>query len=567
MFLNIAALSCNCTDGFSRSTDNSEKITDIDDAILRYTAKKGVVPANIADKFIKSYPFSDEHKVSGNLWEINGAKLICIKGEPENVFALSRMENLFSEQEKRRCLEEKGYTAAAFAYAVVRDADAIPASIIGTTYNFIGICAFSEQIQPFVPDAISACHNAGAEVIMFTGASAETAVAVAERMGFDKTVAADANEINFDIPGFNEESALPRGIAAPEQAELNEKYSQNLKNEHENVSEYNTGEYPKTSEPLSEHIKSANIYARINRRQKTAVVNALKQHGEIVAAFGNRHDDTEILETAQAGVFARPAEYNETELPSAPGNGHGNWSAKQNAAFEAGNLIVPEQKGFASFAEILGEARLIMRDVRNCLFVYVSGSTAFLAFSLLAFLLRPAMLFNGSLAALAEVVFIPAACLFYVYGKNPDNKKFAASKFLVTKKLNRNYVSSVALRSTAVFLAMILSSLVSPEPKTGAFVSFVASLVIMNWLYLAAGTNPIRLIMNPNNKYAAIVSAVTIVLALFFTYTPFINDVFGLSPINPLLAAACIAASAVLQAFMLVLDFFLRELRTFMNIK
>ncbi|MCL2694162.1 MAG: hypothetical protein FWE60_03555, partial [Oscillospiraceae bacterium] len=129
----ISVLSCDQ----SGSPDASA----LDRAIILGAAFKGTdVKALHENELIRRYPFSEEAKLGGSLWDINGSLLLCIKGSPETV--LTKCSNLqpdylFSVQQKQQKYAAQGHRVVAVAYARV-DADSIPDDAYDAEYTFVG---------------------------------------------------------------------------------------------------------------------------------------------------------------------------------------------------------------------------------------------------------------------------------------------------------------------------------------------------------------------------------------------------------------------------------------------
>ena len=124
-------------------------------------------------------------------------------------------------------------------------------------FTFLGLIGMEDPPRPEVPGAVAVCREAGVRVIMVTGDSAETARAVAERVGL-----AEGGAIRVFTPADLQGAAsLRRAVETP-----------------------------------------GAVFARMTPAHKLAIVSVLKRTGEIVAVTGDGVNDAPALKKADIGV-------------------------------------------------------------------------------------------------------------------------------------------------------------------------------------------------------------------------------------------------------------------------
>lgn len=247
MLLNIAVLACDIKPNSS-----------IDQAIMLDAAFKQVDAKELVkNELINAYPFDDNHKIAGNLWRIEDSRLLCIKGSPENVLSLCDMKQqaLYNVQKKQAALSKAGNQVIAVAVAILPDERETPQTVQEERFTFIGLLALTNKTRDTIPFAIKSCYRAGVKVIMTTGDSVDTAVAIAKQIG------------------------LKEGRAV-------------------------TGEMLRRAEEYGEtlDLSDVNIFARITPQQKLDIIHQLRTNGEIVAITGEEAGESELLRQADVGV-------------------------------------------------------------------------------------------------------------------------------------------------------------------------------------------------------------------------------------------------------------------------
>lgn len=225
----------------------------MDQAIILDATFKGVDAAELhQNELIKEYPFSEAEGASGSLWNVNGSKLLCIKGSPDKLLPLCDVPNemIYSVQNKQVTYGQQGYNVLAVAFANLDDDAKTPKKISEIRYSFMGLIAFDNPTRDYIPAAVRNCSRAGIRVIMTTGDSPEAALAIAQKIGIKGSVM--------------------------------------------------TGEELLANEEAD--ISGIGVFARITADMKPVIIKRLQKSGEIVAISGESATDSNLLEISDIGI-------------------------------------------------------------------------------------------------------------------------------------------------------------------------------------------------------------------------------------------------------------------------
>jgi Ca2+-transporting ATPase len=177
-----------------------------------------------------------------------GGTASYLKGAPEIVLARSAL----SEAE-RRDWAERAETGAARGLRVI--GLAWSPGEVEEELEWLGLAFFWDPPRAEVPEALRAARAAGVRVIMVTGDHPATAASIA------RTIGIDGHDI---VTGAELDRLSPDAIRA--------------------------------------RVAEANVFARVTPEHKLALVEALKQRGEIVAMTGDGVNDAPALKRADVGV-------------------------------------------------------------------------------------------------------------------------------------------------------------------------------------------------------------------------------------------------------------------------
>jgi Ca2+-transporting ATPase len=478
----ISVLSCAQTD-----------TSDLDRAIILGAAFKSVDVKSLQEnELIAAYPYSEETKLGGNLWRINKALLLCVKGSPENVLTKCVLPHdaLFAVQQKHQKYAEQGHRVVAVAYAKIdEEENGIPDSVYDAEYTFVGLAAFANQTRDSAPAAVRSCYRAGVKVIMTTGDSADAAITIGRKIGLTEPLAVTGDYLR--------------------ECRLN-------------------GEKPE--------IGGVNIFARATLDQKPYIIDLLQDEGEIVAVTGIGAADVEALERANVGV-ALPQE-------------------TSGAAKEVCGLVLADDDFNSVVDALKETRQIhynIKQSIGAALTAVITTIT-FALFCILTGVWstqsgNPA--FTPAAVSLPAIVFLPLLSLAFFGNRAGIKGEMYASGFVGRGALDKKFFIRAVAQGLCISLAVIIPRLLLENESPGVLQSCFLTAVIGGLIgtvlvNLSANIPMYRVIAERNNAALSVIGAALLLLILL-VYLPFVNSAFGLSPLNPVLFVLMIILGFISQ--------------------
>ena len=228
-------------------------------ALLNYADLNGF---ETAFEKIWEKPFDSNRKLMSVMVKTGGAVQLYIKGAPDvlikkctKILTPAGERRIAQEEIKKVVSETENYSkkamrVLAFAYknGSFRDEEDL---------TFIGLCAMIDGVKEGAALSVSECKRAGITTVMITGDHADTAFAVAKKVG----IAEDKGQV---ILG-EELDDLP----------------------------------PKLRK---EEVLNKRVFARVTTKHKNYVVKTLKANGNVVAMTGDGINDAPSIKSADIGV-------------------------------------------------------------------------------------------------------------------------------------------------------------------------------------------------------------------------------------------------------------------------
>jgi Ca2+-transporting ATPase len=221
------------------------------------------LPAHVSLRTAADWTLAHEYELSPQLpamthvWHTGERYLVAIKGAPELVAAMCHLP----EEQRTRVANdvgqfaERGLRVLGVARANHLNDQAWPVSPRGFEFEWLGLIAFADPLREEVPAAIAQCQGAGIRIVMITGDHPRTALAIAHAAGIPTARVMLGSDLEqMDIA------------------------------------------------TLTAAARDVNVFARVKPHQKLALVEALKQAGEIVAMTGDGVNDAPALKAAHIGV-------------------------------------------------------------------------------------------------------------------------------------------------------------------------------------------------------------------------------------------------------------------------
>lgn len=262
---------------------------------------------------IDEVPFTSDRKYMAVLVESDGERQVMAKGAPERL--LDRCTRIIIDDEPvdltpklRERVLDKNRQLAGRALRVIAAAYRDPGELeeLGdedvAELTFVGLWGMIDPPREDAVQAISDAKQAGIHVVMVTGDHAITAGAIAREAG---------------IADQRDEAVTGQDVEAMSDSEL------------------------------VEHAFGPGVFARVLPSHKLRILNALKEHGEVVAMTGDGVNDAPALKGADIGVAMGVAG---TEV-----------------ARNASDMTLADDN-FASIVSAVEEGRVIFNNLRRVIF-------------------------------------------------------------------------------------------------------------------------------------------------------------------------------------------------------
>lgn len=287
----------------------------VDVAFLVLARKFGTTREELLEERpeIGGIPFESERRFAATFNRHGDMVIAHVKGAAQTLVEMCDVDpNVIGEQEED--LAASGYRVLAVAAGDVAERAAHQgeaAALKGLT--FLGLVGLIDPVREEVPDAVKRCHSARIDVRMITGDHPTTAMAIGRQLA---------------IARAQQEVATGEEIATSEKVE---------------------------TDAATRRILDAHIYARVEPRQKTRIIDTLQDAGHFVAVTGDGVNDAPALRTAHIGVAMG--------------------ASGTDVARSAADLILTDDN-FASIVNGVEEGRIAYDNVRKVVWLLISTGIA-----------------------------------------------------------------------------------------------------------------------------------------------------------------------------------------------
>jgi Ca2+-transporting ATPase len=441
--------------------------------LLLAVQKLGVLDRRSQFSKIKEIPFSSEGKIMEIVYRTNkNEEVTYSKGALEVV--LPRCSHYYTLQGEpspldNSTLEKINHYASEMAREGLRVLAFSIAPANGTII-FGGVIGMADPPRPNVLDSVHRMKDSGARVMMITGDSEITAVAIAK------------------MTAIYDPAHPSRIISGREIEEL-----------------FNSGEHN-----LASIIEDVSVCYRSAPRHKLFIVRALQSRGHVVAMTGDGVNDAPALKCADIGV--------------AMGSG-------TDVAKEASDMIVIDND-FSTIVSAIEEGKSIFFNIKN--FITFQLSTSIAALSLVAvnnLIGRPNPLNPMQILWINIIMDGPLAQSLGVESVDPAVMKRKPRKRgddVITKQLLSRVVTSgifILLGTLYVFIHELEDGAVSARDLTMTFTTFVMFDMFNAWCCRHSVKSPFQLPWNTNPSFVAAASF-SILGQLMVIYFPPLQNVF-----------------------------------------
>ncbi len=422
---------------------------------------------------VHAFGLSPDLLAVANVWRApnGGALRVAAKGAPEAIAELCRLDGAARAQ-----VEDAANGMAAGGMRVIGVAsgewrsDALPASPRDVAFEFLGLVGLADPLRAGVRAAVEECRAAGVRVVMVTGDFPATAAAIAKEAGIDGG----------------------RVITGEDLSRLDDA-------------------------ALADHVKAADVFARIMPEQKLRLVNALKARGEIVAMTGDGVNDAPALKAAHIGVAM---------------GGRGS-----DVAREASSIVLLDDD-FSAIVKAIRLGRTIYDNLGKAAAFIIAVHVPIAALAIAPLLTGTPILLGPVHIALLEMVIDPVCALVFeaetaekdVMRRPPRSPE----KTLVDAPLAFFSLVQGAVASLLVAGAVICASLQGASEatvRTTAFMALLSAIVALVLVNRSFSSSIIRAITRPNRPMAVIFPLVALAAVLAITIEP-LRTLFRFSTIG-----------------------------------
>jgi Ca2+-transporting ATPase len=221
----------------------------------------GLKACNIIENkpvLIKEYPFTNELKAMGQVWQEENHFVIVAKGSPETILSLCNLYKDLESEVKNviRKFTGRGLRVIAVADRTTSNMEDIPENLLECQLFLRGIIGLNDPPRDNIKRDIGVCKKAGIRIIMITGDHPNTASEIAKQVGITSEL---------------------KVMTGDELSKLKDM-------------------------ELREKVRECNIYARVLPLHKMRIVKALKENGYVVAMTGDGVNDSPAQRMADIGI-------------------------------------------------------------------------------------------------------------------------------------------------------------------------------------------------------------------------------------------------------------------------
>jgi Ca2+-transporting ATPase len=206
----------------------------------------------------RDYPMNSGFLAVCHAWRSPaGERRVAVKGAPETVLALCRVEGVALQEAMKEIEQASGRGLRLLAVGEAPwNQPQWPGDPREYRFTWLGFVVLADPLRAGVTEAIALCRRAGVRVVMITGDYPGTALAIARQAGI----------------------ATGGGVLTGAQIAAMD------------------------AAALVQLVRRVNVFARVRPEQKLQLITAYKEDGEVVAMTGDGVNDAPALKAAHIGV-------------------------------------------------------------------------------------------------------------------------------------------------------------------------------------------------------------------------------------------------------------------------
>jgi Ca2+-transporting ATPase len=343
-------------------------------------------------------------------------------------------------------------------------------------FELVGLLGLADPLRASVPNAVAECQSAGIRVMMITGDYPVTALAIARQAG---------------IVGEQDDERLVV-MAGDELSTLSET-------------------------ELAERVRQVKVFARIKPAQKLAIVNALKNNGEVVAMTGDGVNDAPALKAAHIGIAMG--------------------QRGTDVAREAASMVLLDDD-FGAIVKTIAQGRQIYDNIRKALAFVVSVHVPIAGLVFLPMLFGwPILLFPAHVAFFELVIDPSCSFVFEAEEAEPDLMQRPP------RPTDAALFGHQQLFSSALQGLMVLGSLLAldyglrqfgigqNELRAASFIAMMLGSLLLVWLNLKSKTSHGQVQRKPSRGFLLAVFGTGLTLLLINTI-PVLQSLFKFATLS-----------------------------------
>ena len=476
-----------CNDSRISENDSGEwelQGTATEGALLTLAHKTG--KQDFAPERIDGVPFQSEHKYMATLNELDGERIVYLKGAPERVLDMcdrqlseqgeSELDREFWKQEMERIASGGERVLACALRHESQSTSSIDHEDLSDPFVMLGLTGIIDPPRQEVLEAIEECKQAGIRTIMITGDHAITAEGIARQLGIES----DGRAITgADLANMDDDELLQAAM---------------------------------------DH----NVFARTDPEHKLRLVKALQRNNLLCGMTGDGVNDAPALKRADIGIAMG---IKGTEVSK-----------------EAAEMVLTDDN-FASIVHAVEEGRTIYDNIKKTILFLLPANGAEASVIIVAILLG--LTLPISPLQILWVNMVSAVTLALSLTVEPMERKVMERPPRKPDDpiLGRGFflrILFVSILSGGLTFAAFFLSYAGPADATNAELAqartiAVNMLVVAHTFYLFTCRKLYESSISKDifkHKVPFLSVGLLIMLQLVFTYAPFMNTVFGTAPIS-----------------------------------
>ena len=240
--------------------EKEQHIGDPTETAIVYAAHKAGMPKDALNRSyprLGGIPFDSDRKLMSTIHEIEGKKIVIVKGAFDMMATRCVAGDLAAGLEMTERMSRDALRVLAVGY---KEIDAVPAALTSEDLEFgltfMGLVGMIDPPRPEAKVAVATCRRAGIKPVMITGDHVVTATAIARELGI--YVDGDRSVTGAELDAM-------------------------------------------TDRELDEQVENISVYARVSPENKIRIVKAWQRKGQVVSMTGDGVNDAPALKAADIG--------------------------------------------------------------------------------------------------------------------------------------------------------------------------------------------------------------------------------------------------------------------------